>query len=601
MGASVLPSAMRTRHAVAFMFCPADEFQHRFASLERVSPNTDWDLICYYQPDLVPARVRIIRPRKYIRFAVRLWLLLLVKRPDAVYVASASSERAAAHPLVLDFVRLLPAARRAIVDGEGHVLPLAHQGWTGLGSLLLTTLLLIGARLVTRFGLKAAPERKSFTSRAGRVGITVPVMPDLSHTFVYREVLELTRRHPDYMVLVLEPGDPSVTHQEAAELMKSSEVVPKLSANRYLAMYLGLWLRHPVRMADLLRFIGPHTASYGPGARPNDPYCFLRIEHLHQTNDLTAALMFASHVRKRGVGYLHTYGSTYPAVRTLVAHRLLGIPFSLSTFVDYDYVTAFHMLHEKFSAARFVVVCTEYCSAHLAKMFPDLADRFFVIHHSLRPDYSLGKSFRPRDGRSRLIYVGRFVPKKGLDILITACAILKEQGKSFTCHLYGDGALKADLRGLAERLGVSDVVTFEQPVPNERLYSVMNEDDIFVCPSRYVSDGERDGIPVSLMEAMAGGITVVSTPVSGIPELIADGQNGYLVPADDPQVLASMLDGLISHSDRRTVVAAAARATIATRFSSDEAGGVLDGLINRETRSLLEASARASVVPRAAA
>jgi len=268
-----------------------------------------------------------------------------------------------------------------------------------------------------------------------------------------------------------------------------------------------------------------------------------------------------------------------------VAHRLHDIPYSISTFVDFDYVTPFHMLDAKFGEARFVVTCTRYCADSLGARLPELTSRFRVLHHALPADYARAPDVRRADGRSRLVYVGRFVPKKGLDSLVQACALLRDRRTAFTCHLYGAGDERGRLEQLVETLELDGHVIFEGPIPNERFYSTMNEDDVFVCPCRYMPDGERDGIPVTLLEAMAAGLTVVSTPVSGIPELIVDGVNGYLVPPDAPEALADCLRALLESREKRDAVRASAIQTIQHGFSIEQTAAVLDAWISQENGS----------------
>jgi len=152
-------------------------------------------------------------------------------------------------------------------------------------------------------------------------------------------------------------------------------------------------------------------------------------------------------------------------------------------------------------------------------------------------------------------------------------------------RLYGSGEEDGRLRALVSSLALGASVRIEPPVVNERLYETMNEDDVFVVPSRLMPDGERDGIPVVLIEAMAAGVTVVSTPVSGIPELIEDGKNGYLVAPDDPTALADLLAVLLTTPERRTRVADAARRTVAERFDLEAAGARLSAWISRESAS----------------
>jgi colanic acid/amylovoran biosynthesis glycosyltransferase len=567
------------------MACPVEDFDVLCERLKSASPDSTWDLACFYDCDRPSVETaRIIRPARSIRFAASLLWSTFVRPYSAIYIACVDTRRPAALMPLVEYVSLMRAGEKWILDRNGARTRIGLLGVFTILSLFCVPPLLLIARLVTSVGRRlqpAVPPRPS----GHVVAIAVPLLPDISHTFVFREVLELKRRHPDYRILILEEGDQAVWHRDAAALRQVATVVPRTGPAGYLLTYLCFWLTRPRAMAHVVRFFEAHTASFGPGARSNDRSAFLRLEYLHHSNYLTLGLMFADWLRREDIGYLHVYGSTYPAVRALVARELLGLPFSLSTFVDFDYPTPFHMLPEKVDAAVFVVACTDFCLQRLLTRFPQHRAKMFVVHHALPPDFARCPEFRPRDGRSRLVYVGRFVQKKGLDTLIDACGLLRRQGVEFSCHLYGNGDAAEELAARARATALDGALRFEGPIPNERFYSTMNPDDIFVCPSRYLDDGERDGIPVSLIEAMAAGITVVSTTVSGIPELVDSGRNGYLVPPDDPEQLAATLAAILTDPEKRRAIAEPARLTVQLRFALEPAVDLLDSRLIRETQS----------------
>lgn len=581
---------------IGFMACPEEDFPELLRLLMQREPGARWTLVCFYPPP-VPLEddIEIISSRRSFRTAVKLWVRCATQPVERMVVCCRDLDVRTALRPIMEFMSVCRARQRLVLDVRGRDEAFAAAGPAALAALATVPLLLFTCVVVTRLGLalwRGSVPSEPLDAARGRTAILVPVVPDLSHTFVYREVLALKRRHPEYLVLALDRGDSSVVHGEAAELLTVAEFVPRLSATRYLVIYLGTWLRRPRAMASLIRFFQPHTASFGSGARSNDALCFLRLEHLLHSNYLALGFMLAECLRKKHVSYLHVYGSTSPSVRALIAHRLTGIPYSVSTYVDFDYWTPFHMLEPKLRHARFVVACTDFCARRLTERLPDLASKYRVLHHSLPGGYGASPGFRAADGRSRLVYIGRFVPKKGIDLLIRACRILSDSGLDVTCHLYGAGPEEGRLRRLIAELELEDGVVVHPGVPNQDFYTTMNRDDVFVCPARYMEDGERDGIPVTLLEAMAAGVTVVATPVSGIPELIVDGENGYLVPADDPGRLAGLLSSLIREPHRREVVSASAMRTIREQFSLEEAGATLDRWISRETASQGEMSAR---------
>jgi colanic acid/amylovoran biosynthesis glycosyltransferase len=568
--------------ALAFLACPPADFARLTGCLRAASPGARWDFVCFYPPPEDPGGdARVLRPVRRVAFALGLVVRALLRPYRSVWIAVEDLRRVEAVMPVIALSLLLRAGARSLIDRAGARRPLA-AAWREPAALIVAGALLPLARAVTALGLALAPPRAP-VSRAGHTALVIPLLPDLSHTFVYREALELLRRHPDWEAMILEAGDDGVVHREAAELGRRATLVPALGPARYLLVYVRHWLVRPRAMAGLIRFFQPHTATFGPGATADDAYAFLRLEYLQHSNYVARGLMLAEHLRRRRIGHVHVWGTTYPAVRALVAHRLLGVGMSLSTFVDFDYPTPFHMLGEKLAAARFVTVCSAYCATRLGARFP--GTRLEVLRPSLAPGYAVDKPRRARDGRSRVVYVGRFVAKKGLDTLLEACARLQARGVPVDARLYGGGEEEAALRALAERLRLSGAVHVEGPIPNERLYETMNEDDVLVVPSRLMPDGERDGIPVVLIEAMAAGVTAVSTRVSGIPELIEPGVSGYLVPPDDSAALAELLAVLLTRPGMRERVREAARRTVSERFDLESAGARLAGWISRESGS----------------
>lgn len=583
---------------LAFMACPEEDFVRLVAELREIDDG--WTLVCFYPPPIqVPQNMRVMRSAGAVGTAMRLWMSSLVRRFDRVAVCCRDLTQPTALAPVLEFVSLCRSRDRCLIDtfGRRQSIAAAHPG-TAVATARVPILLFL-SQIVTRLGLlvvkSATPSIPRRRNHGRRTVILLPILPDLSHTFVYREALELKRRHPEYLVAALEQGDQSVVHREAADLLQVTTFVPRLTAVPYLLAYLSAWFRQPSSMAALVRFFQSHTSTFGPGALANDPFCFLRLEYLQHSNYLTVGFMLADFLRRNDVGYIHVYGSTYPAVRMLIAHRLLGIPYSVSTFVDFDYPTPFHMIDQKFRPARFVVVCTEYCRQKLRARFPDLQSTFRTLHHALPRGYAAVPNFRPPDGRSRVVFVGRFVPKKGLDTLIRSFAILRDHGTAVTCHLYGAGPDEDFLRGLVDELDLGLKVFFEGTIANQDFYTTMNRDDVFACTCRYMPDGERDGIPVTLLEVMAAGIAVVSTPVSGIPELVVHGENGYLVAADEPDALARLLTELVADPSRRQAVSASAIRTIDEKFSLDRTIDCLDGWITQESALVTENVERATV------
>src|SRR5262249_14652537 len=144
-----------------------------------------------------------------------------------------------------------------------------------------------------------------------------------------------------------------------------------------------------------------------------------------------------------------------------------------------------------------------------------------------------------------LMAVGRLVEKKGYTHLLRACALLRERGRRFTLAVYGSGPQQVELATLVETLRLGDVVQLHGSRTQQELIALYRDADVFVLSPRVLDNGDRDGIPNVLMEAMSVGLPVVATEVSGIPELVEHGRSGLLVAPGDVVALADTLDRLL--------------------------------------------------------
>ncbi len=228
------------------------------------------------------------------------------------------------------------------------------------------------------------------------------------------------------------------------------------------------------------------------------------------------------------------------------------------------------------------------------------------VYHGLNDDFSrlLEQSppERPRNGRLRLLGVGRLVEKKGFDVFVEACALLERRGVAFEATIVGeDGDHGGEVRRRIAERGLSGRVVLAGPKTQAELLDAYGRADALCLPCRIVDGGDRDGIPNVLVEAMACGVPGVSTAISGIPELIEDGRNGLLVAPDDPEAVAAALIRLEGDHELAARLSTAARATVRERFDGDLLTGEmadLFGVIGVTAHAQSVRSAGARVRPR---
>jgi len=271
---------------------------------------------------------------------------------------------------------------------------------------------------------------------------------------------------------------------------------------------------------------------------------------------------------------------------------ITGLPFSFTAHAKDLYCESLNpagLLRRKMRAARFVVTCTDANREHLIKIEPTANVR--CIYHGLNAEFAglLLESVAPptKAGGVRALGVGRLVQKKGFDVLVEACAILKQRGFHFETVIVGEhGEHERELRRQIAAHGLRDRVRLLGPLEQTRLYSEYQSADVFCLPCRVLDNGDRDGLPNVLMEAMACGLPVITTPVSGIPEIIKDGQNGTLVPPDDAEALANAIQRLSADRIMARNLGRAGRMTVLERFDGDRTAVELASLFATATRGV---------------
>ncbi|HEV8672400.1 MAG TPA: glycosyltransferase family 4 protein, partial [Methylomirabilota bacterium] len=286
---------------------------------------------------------------------------------------------------------------------------------------------------------------------------------------------------------------------------------------------LGLWLR------DLARDPTPS-----------------RVRRFGQAGVLAAELSVET--RHLHAHFLHT-----PASVARYAAAMLGGSYSLSGHAKDVWTRPAWELREKLAGARFSVTCTAAGRAHLQGLAP--GTRVELVYHGLdRTLFAPPPCFgSPRDGTDpadpvRLLSVGRFQPKKGFDVLLRALAAAPSHA---VLTIVGYGPAEARLRALARALGVEARVRWAGQLAQPAVRALYRESDIFVLASRVTPDGDRDGLPNAVAEALSQGLPVVATTVGALPEVIEDGVNGRLVPPEDPPALAAALAGLVGNPETR--------------------------------------------------
>lgn len=296
---------------------------------------------------------------------------------------------------------------------------------------------------------------------------------------------------------------------------------------------------------------------------------FIRpVELLKTLVLLPQAVYFAHLIKARGIQHIHAEWASYPATAAWVASELTGIPFSFSAHA-YDIYMVQSLLHEKIQRAQFVVTCAETNRQALLSVGGAEAGAKIHLHrHGInlerfRPAAALLDKPRPV---WRLLACGVLANYKGFAHLVSACALLRDQGYKFVCSIIGEGPEHRRLARQIRQAGLAAQVRLLPPMPQLQLAEQYHRADVFVQPSVVTRQGNRDVIPNVLVEAMASGVPVVSTRLSGIQELIQDGHNGLLVPPGDAHALATAIAALMQDTQKRARLVETALRTVAEAY-----------------------------------
>jgi glycosyltransferase involved in cell wall biosynthesis len=287
-------------------------------------------------------------------------------------------------------------------------------------------------------------------------------------------------------------------------------------------------------------------------------------------------MWLARELRRQQITHLHAHFVHSPGAVAFFAHLGGGLPFSLTAHAKDLYTTLPRNLRIRADAAEFLVTCTAANAGYLCSIVSQpAAQRIHVLHHGVDLE-----TFVPgtRSSAPRVLSVGRLVPKKGFADVIAALELLNQKGIRFQAEIFGGGPLHDDLVKQAGSAAIGDLVRFHGARTQDAIISAYQRARLFVLAPVVTDSGDRDGIPNVLVEAMACGLPVVSTRVSGIPELITDDVDGILVDPHDPAALAHAMARILTDPALAARLGGAARRTVEQRFDIRTATNRLCGL-----------------------
>lgn len=411
------------------------------------------------------------------------------------------------------------------------------------------------------------------TAPAPRVGYVLKMYPRFSETFIVHEILqqEAVGTHVEIFSLRL-PIDGRF-HEALARVQAP---VTYLSREHRASTFWSALRAAAVEVPSVHEHLDELLAA------PED--------------EALAAVELAGAIRRSGLEHLHAHFGSIAADVARLAARLTGITWSFTAHAK----DIFHeevdgdSLARKLREAHTTVTVSEFNLRHLRGTFGGAAERVVRLYNSVDLEAFPFRAKGAASGPVRVAAVGRLVEKKGFGDLLTAVKALVADGRDMRLDLVGTGPLEAALREQIDALGLTDVVTMHGALPQTRVREIVAEADVFAAPCVIGVDGNRDGLPTVLLEALALGTPSVSTPVTGIPEIVRHEETGLLVPESDPSALAAAIARTVDEPDAAARRARAARELLEADFDFRDHAVTLRGIFREAIGSRAAATTTAT-------
>ena len=360
--------------------------------------------------------------------------------------------------------------------------------------------------------------------------------PHLSETFILREMNELSRIGWQISLYPIILQNQKVIHDEAQLWISRVKNIPFISLTIVLEN-VRVFLKRPVKYMRIL------------GRSLWENHSSLKFA-LRAIALFPKAVYTGRQMQMEGIQHIHSHYATHPAFVAWVIHQMTGISYSITVHA-HDIFVCTAMLETKIQDAAFVAAISEYNRAYLAKLLGAwVLEKTHLVHCGIEPSRFQERQHVDIVDPLEIISIGSLQPYKGFQYLIRACADLRDRGISYRCRIIGGGESQSQLEKLISELDLTEQVKLLGPLPQHTVSDLLPKADCYVQPSVITPSGKMEGIPVSIMEALACALPVVATAISGIPELVIHDETGYLVPPMDSSALADAIANIYWDAQR---------------------------------------------------
>ncbi|MFN3960741.1 MAG: glycosyltransferase [Parvularculaceae bacterium] len=388
--------------------------------------------------------------------------------------------------------------------------------------------------------------------------------PGISHTFIRREIEAIERRGLHVArFAVRSSAHGLIAEEDKREAERTRRIVGAPPAMLAAAIGASLVARPSgalAAFADALRLGAGSDAGL--------------LRHLLY---FAEAMALADWLRRERINHVHAHFGTNSATVAMLAARINGAAFSMTVHGPEEFDRAPKIaLAEKIRRAAFVAAVSSYGRSQLRRLAaPEDWEKIVIVPCGVDKEFHAGPALPIADA-AKFIAVARLSEQKGIPTLVEAAALLKRLGRAFSLTVIGDGELRGEIERRIAEEGLGGEITLAGWKTPAEVRRAIEDAGVFVLPSY------AEGLPVSIMEAMALSRPVISTFIAGIPELVIPGENGWLTPASDAEALAAaMAEVMDTPLERLAAMGAKGRARALARHDSDAAAAVLAETIDR--------------------
>lgn len=369
-----------------------------------------------------------------------------------------------------------------------------------------------------------------------KIAYVLSQFPETHETFILREIIELSKNHIDLEIFSLKKCKDKVIHPLAQEFLDQTHYSSLISIPVLKALFSYL-LRKPFTLLKLIAHLIKKNIS---------SFEFL----IKSIGILPISLYYARQISSMGISHIHAHWATIPTTSAIIISTILDIPFSFTAHA-WDIFLPNPMLKEKVRSAEFVATCTGYNKRYLDSLLEQKEnDKIFLNYHGIDFDTLPDSDKHIED--NLIFSIGRLCEQKGFPYLLEACAMLRDQGHTFKCLIVGEGPDRDALTRQIEQLNLTEYVILMGMQPQSYIFEMFNKAKMFVLPCVISKNGDRDGIPNVMIEALAMCTPVISTTVSGVPEIIIDHETGLAVePRNSAQLAEAIIEMLDNPEEAR--------------------------------------------------